>query len=140
MSTATKPPSRRALFGAGAALIVGGAIATTANAAPAGADAELIALCAAFDRIERKRVAILNDPATPEDDAIRDALVTPLHNEQDNLGPKIWATPATTLEGIQAKARTVTLWAPHFADGPRGWDDEFVASILRDLLAGGAVA
>lgn len=50
----------------------------------------------------------------------------------------IWETRAQTLEGIRAKAKTLALWAPHFLEEAGGWDEEFTASIIRDLVGSAA--
>lgn len=146
MPTANPPnttPTRRRALGFTAAAITAGmtapVLAGAATITP-DPDAELIALCAEFDRAEHARIAILRDPTIPDDTATWDRLLGPFEDEQDRLAPKIWETRAQTLEGIRAKAKTLALWAPHFlAEEAEGWDDEFAVSIIRDLV-GSAVA
>jgi hypothetical protein len=82
-----------------------------------------------------------NKGATPiEDDDERDAVVDPLREQQRPIENRICDLPAKTIEGIQAKARNIALWAPDLLTETNGYTDKkFVASILRDLTAGSAV-
>jgi hypothetical protein len=58
---AALPPTRRGLLAGAAALSAAGAVvAVPAPAAPAAADAELIALCAQFDALERQYLALFD--------------------------------------------------------------------------------
>ncbi len=131
MPAATKTPSRRALFGAGAALIVGGAIATTANAAPAGADAELIRVCHRFAEAELEswyRYILAPDDVADEQD-------TPPEWHTYNW---IVATPATTPEGWHAKALAYAAFdreAYNDHEDDRDGTTQLLAALLRDMVA-----
>jgi hypothetical protein len=129
------PPDRRAAFAAIAA-----ALALPA-ATPPNADAELLRLCADFDRLERAWWDLHDGGADPiEDDDERQIAMAPLKAEQDPIAALIWATPAQTVEGIRAKARSWLLFSPEILVEVSSWDDRFTVSIIRDLLEGRATA
>jgi hypothetical protein len=129
-------PRRRAMLtGMGAALAAG-----TAAAAAPNPDTDLIARCAAFDRLENARIALFEDAARRDEDVTESAMA-PVEAGQDRIVEAIWQTRAQTLEGVRAKARNLALWAPDLlSSGPGCWDQNFMTSILRDLLDGSLVA
>ncbi len=134
----TRPPSRRAVLTGGAAILATAAVPIAANAAAPNPDAALIAACAEFDRLEHAKRALLQGPQRIQDDETHNRLAMPLYWQQDELSKQIMATPATTIEGLRAKARSVVLYD---AECAKGWDDlhlDMAHSIIRDLI-GGAV-
>lgn len=135
----TTPTRRTALRGSLAAIAAGLAVPWRSHAATTlpDADAELIRLCAEFDRVERSRIALHEGDTQIEDDDERDLAMAPLNDQQDEMAPLIWDTQASTLEGVRAKARSFALSYPEFLEDDDSWDKEFIASILRDLLEGG---
>jgi hypothetical protein len=143
---ATTPTTSRrsALRGFGLTAIAAGlAVPVRSHAATApdtdDADAELIRLCAEFDGLEHARqtiaVRIEADAALANgEDGDREIA---LYAQQEQIAALLFATPAHTLEGIQAKARSWVLWAPEVLEGEGGlWDDKWRTMIIRDLLAG----
>jgi hypothetical protein len=137
--SATAPPSRRALFGAGATLLAGGAVlpATARAAAPQDADAALIALCSRFDELERMSQQFQNSGDNDHlTDARSGAVMTPWYDEQGELPPRILALPAATMAGFVARAKMAVLWAPDLLENPyEGWHMEMAGAVPRDLLA-----
>jgi hypothetical protein len=131
---------RRAILAGTAALAASAASAAApaALAAPSP-DARLIALCAEFDRLERRIGDLFDGPGAIDDDAARDAAVTPIFAQQAALLPEILTLRATTLEGLAARARTM------MREDLELRPDEMVASefvnerllgvVLRDLVA-----
>lgn len=102
-----------------------------------GADAELIALCEAFDRLQRTWSDYHDGGAHPiEDDNERAIALAPLEAQQASIAALTWATKARTLAGAQAKAQSWVLLSPDILDGDGCWDERFRASILRDLARG----
>jgi hypothetical protein len=134
-------PSRRSLFGAGAALIAGGALSDPAFVKPKplpwrngprppdGADAELIRLCHAF--------------AEAEFGNWYRYVVAPVETADDDDTPPDWdtyhlivATPATTPAGWHAKALAFAAWDREAYDDveiERTPMSTFLASLLRDM-------
>lgn len=107
-------------------------------------DAELFALCAAHDDLERRYRASF-DPSSPayvEDDDARDLVNDPIHDAQKPLGERICAMRATTTEGARARVRSIlladaeldpaedALWSGH------SMDRRMTAAVFRDLLGG----
>jgi hypothetical protein len=105
------------------------------TAAPGHPDAELIALCTEFARLEREWWTLHDDGADQvEDDPERAIALTSLKTREDEIAPTIWQTPAHTLAGIQAKARAWATFSPEILEADGSWDEKFRASILLDLL------
>jgi hypothetical protein len=156
--SASAPPSRRALFGAGASLLLaGGAIATAAHGAQ-DADAELIRLYRALlaqgevvVRIEEEAYS-LPGGITPESRA-QELRLTEADDAWYQLLTDIIDTPARTAIGLRVKAE-VTLIAQEkyvcvridhtiediVAGDDGNIEDRLALSIARDLLSGRAVA
>ena len=168
MSHTERTPSRRGLLARGtAALLTGAAIATTAQAAPvaslggAGADAELIALCANQDEAWAFALTIQAEGKTlppgitaqsrDQERRLADAL-----HEHSYLIDQISDLPAATLAGVRAKAQAMLdvlerIVAPDkgakslddIASGDAGQIEDCLSlSLARDVLAvvGGAAA
>jgi hypothetical protein len=154
MSTTTSKtnaiePSRRALFGAGAALLAGGALSDPAFVKPLpwrngprppdGADAELIRLCPEFDGLERQVKSYFPGGANYiRDDNERDVFIDQLWEQQKRLLDPLIEARATTLDGFRARAATLALFAQDMAE-PDPDDDvpgQIVLALLRDLTGG----
>jgi len=134
-------PSRRALFGGAAAMLTGGAsiVALGASETAGGnPDAELIALCAEFERCEEAINDFYSHGRTPiEDDQLREAAQDPLWQRQCDLADKIDASRASTLEGARARARAIVTYnGGDFVDAylrKLGVDGVLLAALIRDL-------
>jgi hypothetical protein len=142
-------PTRRGLLsGMAGAAVAGTALVMTAPIAAAAEspDAELLAAIAQFDALERR----IWPPEgrnceTFEEEHAADALAEPLKVEQRALLSRICTTPARTIDGLRARARSLVLWAPdigvEIAESDRGrfgWDDWMVSALIRDLTGGHA--
>jgi len=106
------------------------------------ADAELIRLCAEFDRLQRIWWSLHDGAAMAiEDDDERAIALLPLQAQQNQIAPLIWETQARTLDGVRAKVRSRVLWAPELLEEEDGGlsSDKWRIMILRDLLEGGTV-
>lgn len=104
-------------------------------ALPDDRDAELLALLARFDALERQIIA---NPLGEEEDtgSPKDRLVADLHEAQARLYPAIIGLPTFTTAGVKARARSLALWAPDLLH-PRDkvcWGDQLGAAILRGAL------
>ena len=99
-------------------------------------DADLLALIARFDAIER-HIWGGHGPETIEEEEAREAANKPLEDEQKALLQRICAMPTYTLDGLQARARSLLLWdagAQFEKPGPDDYpDDRMTAAILRGL-------
>jgi hypothetical protein len=131
-----KAPSRRALLGGTAALLAGTVVAATTSAGTAAAtpDAELIALCAEIDRLEDKIDSFTIKGATLKEEEAQDLLAQPFADEQEPLIFQLCDMPATTIEGIRARARTLVKWAPDWENKSSGYDSAMISALLRDLI------
>jgi hypothetical protein len=103
------------------------------DASPVAADARLRNLGAAFDHLVAELEANIQLGKDDEVDA--------LYAKIDSIEREIWATRATTLEGLRVKARVTKWWAVGeevllvHNDVDRTCEIAFAESILRDLLA-----
>jgi hypothetical protein len=131
--SATAPPSRRALFGAGAALFGGGVVlaATARAAATQVADAELIALGREFQEIDGRLMALNGAEDTPANDTLGDAV----HREWWRIVDQIEELPACTRDGLAVKARTLAAVIRDCA-GAEEPECRHALSLVRDLVAG----
>ncbi len=130
--------SRRRFLRATATAIATASLATavdTAPAAQASADAELIALCHAFDNLERQMRATLETFAEERQDEA-DKAIEPMHDRQGELLERICALRAQTAAGIAAVARTLALYAPDWARSP---EEPYVDLRLRAVLLSSAL-
>ena len=134
--------TRRGLLrGSAAIATVGAGMAAPALAAERERDAKLIRMCGEFTELDRQQCALYNAPDAPEDNALMDLALAPINECQGKLIDRICATPTTTLEGVQAKARSLLAFAPEMLDDDdfrATWDYRLVASILSDLAGGGS--
>jgi hypothetical protein len=123
-------PSRRALFGAGASILTGVALITGGSIPiTAAGDADLIGACAEARRCEAWRQQV-NASDIEHTDQQLDELNTAWHGA---FG-RVLALPATTMQGLKAKAEVMRLAVREFVvHGPdytmEDWAD------LHDLLA-----
>jgi hypothetical protein len=131
----TPTTSRRAAIGmAGAALLLAGA------AIPAGADAELIAVCREFDAIEAhcRRFLDQAEPTCVTDES-RDNFLEPYRDRQEALLDQLCRLRATTADGHLARARSLAGWLEDASDADAQdeayWDQRMLAALRRDLMA-----
>ncbi len=135
--------SRRSLLAVAgpAALVLGGAAA----AAPAvsSPDAELVALCARLDALEREFLAtdFAAMPNTPEGDHA-EAEQDRIADAQAPIVDAICARPPRTAAGAAAVAHSLALWdAELFRDaGPGGYTNKRLVAVLVRGLTGRAAA
>ena len=143
MATDTSTTPRRALLSAGALTGLAAVAAvgwvrpdTPAAAAPLlpSPDRGLIALCARFDDLERQIIRSHEQDGEADDaKAFRRAL----SDHQRPLLRQIVTLRSTTLEGSQARARSLRLWDTELAHQGRhedsNWNDALVWALVRDL-------
>jgi hypothetical protein len=107
-------------------------------------DADLLEACAAFDVLERAFIAVGgNQPAGSPEEAAADAEREGLRGAQWPLVGRMSELRAVTREGQAARARSLALWDGELLNQGRKDRDageELTAAIVRDLLAGRAVA
>lgn len=142
-ASAPAKPSRRGVLASAAGLLAFGGTTAAVQAAPgAHPDAELIALCAAFDDLERRYRASFDrdSSAYVEDDDERDRVNDLIREAQDPLEERICAIRATTLDGWRARVRSILLWDAE-ADPAEdslclghSTDRRMTAATFRDLL------
>ena len=146
MSAAAAAPSRRAcLFGA-TATIAGASSCHPAPASAAGADAELLALCADWQANEAEYLRLFRLDLASEEEAARQgrkvwdrdridfsAVVADGHD----LLEEITAMPARTAAGRRAKAAVLAARVAPGGEDPSSYShDECLAlSLARDVLA-----
>ena len=137
-STPTPTVSRRSLAG-GAAVLLGmaGNVQAADTAAASSPDAELIQLCAAFDKLtaEYNATDFSAFPNTPEGEfaLAEQARISDL---QDVLLGPICALRATTLTGFLTLARTLTRWDSECAKPDEAYcyvNDRLAATLLRSM-------
>jgi hypothetical protein len=126
--------SRRAMLTGSAALLTGVTAHMAAQAAPANPDAELIQLCAEIDALEDKLDSFTLKGATLEEEQAQDILAQPFADEQEPLIARLCDMPAITIEGIQARARTLVKWARDWKNNRGGYDGLVISTLLRDLI------
>lgn len=101
------------------------------------ADAELVAVCARFDAIERHINSHYSGGSRKiEDDEERDAVLAPFQEAQAPLLEHIVELRATTLDGFLARARTLALWDAQAIRqiGPENYlNERLLAALLRDM-------
>jgi len=132
--------SRRKFLGhlAEGAAVVAVASGASSIAQPAAADladgnnrdAELIALCALHDDLQRQQDALFIEYFAKGID-VPDELLRPLHR----VTPAILEMRATTPAGFMALARTLALYAPEMIEDPIGRPQKMLAMLLRDMTA-----
>ena len=148
-------PSRRALFGAGAALLAGGALSDPAFVKPLpwrygprppdGADAELIRLCAEITRLEAWIAAYEQIPAEPSEEVADRFEET--HDQWWAAMERVEELPATTLAGLQAKATALRIAIDrtaipdiHSTIKDAEFHERFADSLCANILVIGGVA
>jgi hypothetical protein len=156
-ATPAKPPkpTRRGLFGAGAALLTGGAaLTTTARPAPASADAGILAayqilLLAEADRL-RLDGMVIGSKSNPLDigkDLAFVAAVDDMLDRWHDAADLIHDTLARTSAGLRAKAHAMEIVLTNLVCNHCGetiadlkqageYQDTFALSLARDVLAG----
>ncbi len=101
----------------------------------AGPDAELIALCAAFDEFEQQRIRSHKEDG--EDD-VAEAFRDGLFDKQEPLLRQIVTMRATTIEGARARARMLRLWDAELEKDGRHeddmWNSQMIWALVRDLV------
>lgn len=96
-------------------------------------DAELLAVCAAFDATEHHRNALFNDGM------LADEVNATLRTVQDQRVERICRFRAVTPQGWQARARSLVLFDDEFLERRLVHaNDRMMAAILRDLVEDGA--
>ena len=97
-------------------------------------DAELLAVCAAFDATEHRRSAMFDDGT------LTDEANAALRAAQDRRVGQICSLRALTLQGLQARARSLVLFDDEFLERRCVHaNDRMMAAILRDLAEDGPV-
>ena len=105
-------------------------------------DAELLQTCASFDEMERASLATFQgqEPGSAEETAA-EAERERLSEAQEPLVERVCELEATTREGMAARARSLALWDAELMKPDRCFiGDRLTQAIVRDLLAGSAVA
>jgi hypothetical protein len=154
-ATPAKPPkpTRRGLFGAGAALIAGaGALPLTMR--PATADVDDDALLTAYQTLlraedDRTRLDAVEEPDPPssEEDAAWESDVDDMLARWHGAADLIRDTPARTSAGLHAKAHAMEIVLANLVcshagetiadlDKAGAYQDTFALSLARDVLAG----
>jgi hypothetical protein len=134
--------TRRAVLASAVSIpVVAIAAVPTVAAQSSDADAELLALLARFDAAERCSQATFDAVETNDawdaGEPIRDAC----QGEQEAIIDAICATPARSIAGLRARARSFLLWAPMMegpvedvaADPGLPFEPRLLAALLRDL-------
>ena len=133
--------SRRSLL-AGAPAVLAPSSVATVPPGPPNLDAGLIALCAAFDVLERRYQANFADVETEAEWDIADAEADLIRAEQDPIVDAITACRPSTLAGFQAVAQSLALWDLELLKQARSEacvNDRLAAHLVGSLL-GSAVA
>ena len=105
-------------------------------------DAELLQTCAAFDEMERASLATFQgqEPGSAEETAAETERER-LSEAQEPLVERMCELEAITRDGMAARARSLALWGAELMKPDRCFiGDRLTAAIVRDLLAGSAVA
>ena len=139
----TNPRRRAVLTGTAAvAAALASGVTAPAGATPGNSDAELIALCAQLDALEREYLAtdFAAEFGTPADDAA-EAERERIAGAQEPIVDAICAIPPCTPAGAVAVARSLALWdADLFQKGGKGHctDDRLLAVLVRGLTGSAA--
>ena len=100
-------------------------------------DLAVIAACAAFNAVERRKLDLIEGPGRIVDDAARDKALEPLTGEQQAYLDMLCTQRATTLAGHQARAISFALWdGGELTDRARAsgfLEDRLLAALVRDL-------
>jgi hypothetical protein len=130
--------SRRGLLGGSAAAALVPAVAHASAPADGNSDADLIRACREFDTLERRVLDLYSKGSLPiADDAERDLAIVPLQEQQRALLDRICAIRAKTIDGMTARAKTLTLFAADDVTDPNDpedyWPQRMGAAVVRDL-------
>lgn len=133
-------PSRRTvLAGVAAAAALGGAKAASAAPAAGHPDAALLALCERFHALEAEWSNAYPTGGTLEDEKVWERLSEPVLAKRAETVSAICSTHATTLAGVQARARVLLTVTPEMfrriPDDEDYQDCRLAAALVRDLLA-----
>ena len=132
---------RNLLTAAAASVMLPSAVMAGKDGQIAHPDAELLAACAEFDRLERGYLALGfgYDEETPEGASI-EAEQSRLAEEQELLVDRICELRAVTREGQAARARSLALWDAELMKPQYDIAGRLTQAIVRDLIEGSAVA
>ena len=123
------------LLTAGLGRAAGGA--SDALVEPPHPDLAVIAACAAFNAIERRKLDLTEGSGRIIDDAVRAQILEPLIGEQQGYLDLLCTEHATTLAGHQARAISFALWdggeLAYRADVQGFLEDRLLAALVRDL-------
>lgn len=145
----TTPPAARQTRATRRSLLALTPLAAVAAAAPGVTlgqlqqEQGLIAACSEVVALERHLWTVLAARFSERQQEELDAAQAPFAARQSQLIEQICAAKAVTLDGCRAKARALASWAPYRVADAEGYEesefrsDRMVASILRDLTAGG---
>ena len=139
--------TRRSLFSAAAAITLGSGITAGFAASVADfaetPDAQLIALCAEFDVLERRRQHAANAARTMEEEELADRVWADVSQQQKPMLDRMCSFPCVTLAGLGALAASLVLWdagelsvAEDDAEAPV--NERLTAALLRSVMAGRA--
>ncbi len=111
--------------------------AATARRLQQDPDGTVIAACAVFNVLERRRLDLIEGPGRIADDDARDQALGPLAGEQQAYLDRLCRQRATTLAGHRARAISFALWdGGELADRARAnglLEDRLLAALVRDL-------
>jgi predicted outer membrane protein len=125
-------PTRRGLLSTAALAPL--ASIPAAHAATTNPDAELIVLCAEFDRLEiAYRASMYDGPAGTDKERAAEAEQTRINDAQRELAERMHTIRATTVAGHVARARSFVGWAPDMMEAHDGMEDLLRSAIFRDL-------
>ena len=105
---------------------------------PPSPDADLIALCAAFDALERKMQAAFNAAVTTDEWGAADLVADAVREEQAPILDAITSCRPSTLAGFRAIAASLALWDEEMVSGGHGNTNDRLATLLVCGLMGRA--
>ena len=103
-------------------------------------DAAIVEASAAFNALQARSDATWIGVVTDEDRDAGEPERERLYSEQGSFVDVMCDTQAHTLAGYRARAQALVAFFPDIVRKPSGYDGHLMASLLRDLLAGSAVA
>jgi hypothetical protein len=95
--------------------------APVASPEAAGADAQLIAACAAFEALALQELALYHGPGAIKDDRERDEPLKPIVEAQKRVLDRMFELRASTAEGLRARVRAFFAYVP---DQLHMWEQE----------------
>ncbi len=136
--------SRRMMLAGSGAMLAGVTAFLTVASVADSPDAELIALCAEFDTLERAAVIAFDDAA---DDGLFDEATAsgrPFLDKQRKLLKRMVSLRAQTPAGFEARANTILLWLGSFEselleeytdpENHGNWHHIMLATFMRDAI------